>query len=583
MSVTATAPPTASPVVFTTDAHANFMPLSELAHQPVTWRDLAMLLPAVLLSLLLNALFMWAMVWYNAKAEEALQAGKIKKVAVTAEEKTTLEQQAEIDQPIDVSAIELDVTVQGSDVESNIPEAELMETPVPPAFQTTEKDPTGVGSGTEMGIQGEGLAGAPGVAGAALIGELGRTGDMGAGLRGEGIGLGGGGGSNQAGGFGLRGGNLGDIAARQGGNAKSEQAVAMGLVWLRKHQLKDGRWALDRYHTNAAGCDCRLPIESGAQQNDTAATALALLPMLGAGHTHKRETTFKKTVWSGLQYLLARQDSRGDFGGTMYGHGLAAIAMCEAYAMTKDPMLKSSAQRAIKFIEYAQNPATGGWRYYARTDGDTSVVGWQVMALRSAQMADLVVSPKSLELAGKWLDACQVKQPRPGNPGKKFTLYQYIPKEHMSPALAAAGLLNRQYLGWGRKHPDLLDGADYLLTMLPPERATTPQSLQLYYWYYASQVMHHMGGDHWQKWNSRMRDLLINTQEKEGHKAGSWSPLLADHGREGGRLYATSMAVLTLEVYYRHLPLYRRDEEAGNVAAAPEKKEEKKAEMPMDK
>ena len=86
----------------------------------------------------------------------------------------------------------------------------------------------------------------------------------------------------------------------------------------------------------------------------------------------------------------------------------------------------------------------------------------------------------------------------------------------------------------------------------------------MYYYYYATQVMHHMGGEVWEAWNPKMRDLLIAQQDKgttpgKQHQMGSWSPKDDAHGAVGGRLMQTALSTLTLEVYYRHLPLYRRD------------------------
>ena len=78
-----------------------------------------------------------------------------------------------------------------------------------------------------------------------------------------------------------------------------------------------------------------------------------------------------------------------------------------------------------------------------------------------------------------------------------------------------------------------------------------------YYNYYATQVMHHYGGQAWIDWNRNMREQLVSTQAKDGHASGSWAPR-DPHGGTGGRHYATCLSILTLEVYYRHLPLYRR-------------------------
>ena len=55
-----------------------------------------------------------------------------------------------------------------------------------------------------------------------------------------------------------------------------------------------------------------------------------------------------------------------------------------------------------------------------------------------------------------------------------------------------------------------------------------------------------------------MRDVLVNSQETRGHLAGSWSPRGDEHAGAGGRIYVTALATCTLEVYYRHLPLFRQ-------------------------
>ena len=101
----------------------------------------------------------------------------------------------------------------------------------------------------------------------------------------------------------------------------------------------------------------------------------------------------------------------------------------------------------------------------------------------------------------------------------------------------------------------LVAGAKYLMENLPPESGGSLGPI--YYYYYATQVLHHMEGPNFDLWNHRMREHLIRTQEKSGHKTGSWSPQGTDQGHRGGRLYSTSMALMTLQVYYRHLPMYR--------------------------
>jgi len=80
----------------------------------------------------------------------------------------------------------------------------------------------------------------------------------------------------------------------------------------------------------------------------------------------------------------------------------------------------------------------------------------------------------------------------------------------------------------------------------------------MYYNYYATQVMRHCEGERWKKWNSVMRDQLVKSQTQKGHETGSWYMGSGHVTDRGGRLYCTSMGTMILEVYYRHLPIYRK-------------------------
>ncbi|MCE9604738.1 MAG: terpene cyclase/mutase family protein [Planctomycetia bacterium] len=330
----------------------------------------------------------------------------------------------------------------------------------------------------------------------------------------------------------------------EGGTERTEMAVAMGLKWIASHQNRDGSWSLDGFPT--AG-ECRGRCEHIGLSSDTAGTALALLPFLGAGFTHRGEHEYRETVDKGLMWLVSHQEKDGDLrgpgGGRMYSHGQAAIALCEAYALTHDSKLREPAQKAIDFIVKAQH-ARGGWRYSPGEAGDTSVVGWQIMALRSAQMAKLNVPDAVLRKSDLFLASVQASTSQ----GR----FSYMPGSHISEVMTAEGLLCRLYSGWRTNFPPLVNGVDWLLKSHLP----TAENINMYYCYYATQVMHHIGGDRWKKWNERTRKVLVELQATEGHMAGSWAPMEI-HDRVGGRLYMTALAVCTLEVYYRHLPLYK--------------------------
>jgi hypothetical protein len=355
-----------------------------------------------------------------------------------------------------------------------------------------------------------------------------------------------------------------------GGNAASEAAVGLGLKWLALHQGDDGRWSLDGFHNHAREkpglngkrftCNCG----GNGMRNDTAGTAFGVLPFLAAGITHRdanrtkaMKEDYTKNVDAALGFLMNHQDARtGDLGGGMYAHGLATIALCEAFGLSADPKLKVAAQKAIDYIVAAQDPTGGGWRYTPRSGGDTSVVGWQLMAIKSAQMGGLKVPNPTLAGAEKWLQSCMTSDGGYGYTGPQAT-----------PTMSAVGLLCRQYLGWSPRNASLLSGIAQI-SKYQPGPGTGINSM--YFNYYATQVMHHMGKDSdvWKNWNPKMRDVLVSAQDqgrapRKPHQIGSWGPEGDAHGAQGGRIMQTSLSLLTLEVYYRHLPLYRRDVTTG--------------------
>ena len=336
-----------------------------------------------------------------------------------------------------------------------------------------------------------------------------------------------------------------------GGSNESEKAVQLALEWLARHQLPNGSWSLKLSDCPQCGGKCQ---NSGSTDAPNAATALALLPFLGAGHTPTKGK-YRQTVAQGINFLLQNgvRSSDGydmrDSGGRMYAHGLATIVFCEACAMGeaenrgryKD--LLGAAQAALNFIEYAQDPNEGGWRYAPREAGDTSVVGWQLMALRSGDTGGLAVQPIVLQKTLNFLVNKVANSDQ--------TEYGYTAAGGGSIATTAIGLLCRLFLDWSVQQPALLAGADALL-------AKGPAFGNPYYMYYATQLFHHIGGQRWKAWNGQVRDQLIAMQVTEGEMAGSWFPTAPDpHSLSAGRLYVTALYCMTLEVYYRHMPLYQ--------------------------
>lgn len=361
-------------------------------------------------------------------------------------------------------------------------------------------------------------------------------------------------------GFSGRGSALKSIMVQEaGGNDASEAAVAKALEWLAQRQQKDGTWNFDHRRGPKAGRG-ENPGEAVVAVN--AATAMALLPFLGAGITHK-EGKYKQTVQAGLLALgrrMKREQSGGSFHepeGNMYSHGLASIVLCEAYGMTNDKSLIPFAQSALNFIVYAQDPAGGGWRYAPREPGDTSVVGWQLMALKSGRMAFLQAPDATFKNANRFLDFVADKDSVLYGYDKAYAMDDpktEIAEASGSPATVAVGTLCRMYLGAKKDDPKIIKSVKWLSDIGPQINGTDGN---MYFNYYATQVMRQFGGDPWKNWNAKMRDALVNSQQKDGIEVGSWYLREGLGSDKGGRLYSTAMCAMVLEVYYRHMPLYQ--------------------------
>lgn len=349
-----------------------------------------------------------------------------------------------------------------------------------------------------------------------------------------------------------------------GGNAASEAAVELALQWIADHQLPDGSWNLDHTIGPKVNDRPRTSPNPGELTNATmGATAMALLPFLANGQTH-RNGKHKQVVFNGLKFLMENRTRRGkgltywDPDGEMYSHGMVAIVFAECYAMTGDQNLRDFVEGTLRFIEDSQDPVGGGWRYRFREAGDTSVVGWQVMALKSGKLSGIEVKNRTFKLVKKFLDSVSTDygayygyriKPVKTETGKFDGTYR---------ARTAIGLLCRMYLGWEREREGLVKGVEWLANVGPD--VDKEDVVNMYYNYYATQLMKHYGGDTWRNWNLAMRDFLVNNQVKDGVTKGSWH-FNADGQWQaaGGRLYTTVLSCLTLEVYYRYLPLFQDD------------------------
>ncbi|MDR2116487.1 MAG: hypothetical protein LBP87_08900 [Planctomycetaceae bacterium] len=352
-------------------------------------------------------------------------------------------------------------------------------------------------------------------------------------------------------------GSRANILGKGGGSSQTDESVIAALRWLVRVQMPNGSWSLSGPYRDAA---------PRTRDNRNAATAMALLAFQGYGVTpdakHPQLIEFSKSVRTGWDWLFLQQNSEdgcffreglAHYEQRFYTHGLCTIALCERLAMTQDQTLREPAQRAIDYCLKHQS-IEGGWRYRAdrfRSGSDVSVTGWIVLALRSGEAAGLSVPPEIYRNIMKYLDSVS------RNNGSQYIYREQEPEFRIS--MTAEALLCRELLGWKRNDQRLEQGIRILIK--PEHQPTFDEHYKrdAYYWFYATQTLHHFGGEPWKIWNNRMRELLVQHQEKQGSNAGSWNPNLPVQDKWGthyGRLYTTCLLTYILEVYYRNSGIY---------------------------
>jgi len=334
------------------------------------------------------------------------------------------------------------------------------------------------------------------------------------------------------------------IARIRGGSEATEAAVRAALVWLAKAQGSDGRWDASQFGSGQ-------PIREGGHNRgqaglnaDTATTGLALLAFLGAGHTHV-DGEYAKTVRGGVDFLLRAQQNRTDGSlvgrasgyAAMYCHGIATLALSEAYSLSGGEELRDSVRRAVAFTLTSQHPS-GGWRYQPEEPGDTSQLGWQMMALTSAYYGGHTIPTSTWTRASRFLDDVAWG----ANGGRA----SYIPNSRPSRTMTAEAMLCRLFLNTPPSHPMMQEAADYLLQELPGRGR-----LNYYYWYYGTLGLYHLQDENWRTWNNAVTRELTRLQRNDG----SWPTTNSVWGNAGGQVYTTALGAMTLEVYYRYRPL----------------------------
>lgn len=343
-------------------------------------------------------------------------------------------------------------------------------------------------------------------------------------LEGTFLAIGAGGGASGA--FGARtGGGRKRAIGRFGGSAASENTIDGGFGWFARMQEPDGSWSSARH--------------GGHGGRDVGDTALALLSYLGAGFDHISPSRHRDTVSHGMDWLLAQQASDGRIGRDLLEQALATTVLAEALSMTNAISLRDPAHLAVQALcrrllaaPYPLQPdlARGTW------PADPSNLAFVVLALKAAKAAGLETD----ELA--WLQV--------------FAFLGEMDRLPRTALTAAAGVACRIYTGHDRDDEAIRRDTDVLLATLP--LAWEQSRFDLRTWYHGTLGTFQVGGDRWKRWNEHYRDLLVHAQVRAGDDAGSWDPIGADGALGGGggsRVWSTALAALSLQVYYRYLPI----------------------------
>ena len=362
-----------------------------------------------------------------------------------------------------------------------------------------------------------------------------------------------------------------DWIGQLGGTPGSETAVAAGLAWLARHQADDGHWGPDCLGAGpGAKCEPDRPCSGPGGRYEAALTGLAVLAFQAGGHYDFNEHQYSENVARGLHCLADQQGFNGELVGSlndvsegpgqtatrfdrcyMYEHSIATFALAEACAVAKaahrqpDPQLWNAAVKGVRFIESQQHD-DGGWRYHSdkRLPSDSSVSGWAMLALKTAREAEIEIKPETVPRLVEFFK--KVEEPLTGRT-------HYMAATFGTDALTGVGMMVDEFVNQQTSTQRVQRAAPYLADLAESQWGGKSKSsiTDYYLWYNCTLAMFQAGGEPWKRWNDVTRERIVSLQvQGTDCTRGSWPP--SDRwSHEGGRIYSTALAVLTLEVYYR--------------------------------
>ena len=304
-----------------------------------------------------------------------------------------------------------------------------------------------------------------------------------------------------------------------------------GLQYLVTSQTENGTW-------------------TGGQQGP-GITGLGLMVFLASGED-PNFGIYSSNIRKAIRSIIQSQDSvTGYFGGSMYHHGFATLALAEAYGAVDDRYLwpeSSKKQRSIGVsLELAvgaaltaqQNNPHNAWRYSpAARDADTSVSGAVLVGLLAARNAGIEVPDKSIDQAINYyvkMTAASGQVAYAGGIGG------------FDESLARISIAALVFAVARRKDLEQFDATlGYLVNKLE-FTGRSGFGWVNYQRYYQSQALFQGDVAAWDKWNSVLVRQLKESQQADGSFPG-----------QHGAAVSTSLSLLALAVNFRFLPIYER-------------------------
>jgi len=294
-------------------------------------------------------------------------------------------------------------------------------------------------------------------------------------------------------------------------------------------------------------------------------TGMAVMVLLASGED-PNFGPYRVPIRKALRSMIVDQDAdTGFLGGgrghdSMYQHGFAMLALAEAYGVVDDRALWSEAAgmkgpgagrslgQALELaarcaVTSAKRNPHGAWRYSPDArDADTSVSGAVLMGLLAARNAGVEVPDESIDRAIQYFTTMTGANGQVGYSGGAGGGSDAV----TSIAVLVYAIARQKQL------PQYAKALSYLKS-----RSLDPQSAAggypTYTRYYRAQALFQGDVEAWEEWNAGLVQELKKMQGKDGSFAG-----FAGRGGGFGGTVDTALALLSLAVNYKFLPVYER-------------------------